>query len=579
MQRPSQSAVVRVAAVLVVLFVVWLVRPVFHGLAMFFWTRPLSWLPPLLVLLVGFAVLAARVGGGPAPGRRVAPAGRATDPRLDPVRRRRSLRPRLPTPRVDREALRGSRGVGVVLGLAFLAFLAGSIARGPLTAAALYADTRFEEIPGLPADGNVRIVPRDVAEVSAASGFNSPTERLSNFAIVNTRDGLEWTALRTPNGLVRTFTKKSQGLASLDASSSARQLELTDAEFQVAPGLRVTDSLRWRLLKRRFLIDLADPVAIRDERDQPRILVPYISYRGFLTRRPQLGGAFLVAPDGTIEDLSPEEARRRPEIARSGRLFPPTLARQLQDAYAYKNGIWNRLFIHEEQTQISDTEANPQPYLIDFGERGLKWVTVAEPYGRAFAVNAIFLTDAATGRTQIWRVPRNRSLSGNRRALQTVRSLTIPGVVFAGDGAARGAGGGFRVVEPRPVFVEGQLVYLVSIIPEQGTSISKTVVIDAARNQQVAIFDNDSDPRADEKIARYLQTGEVPADDAAQEGAEQPADTTEETEQPTPAGDGDGGRGPATPAEVRRQLDELIERQREVLRDAEELRRALEGGR
>jgi hypothetical protein len=202
-------------------------------------------------------------------------------------------------------------------------------------------------------------------------------------------------------------------------------------------------------------------------------------------------------------------------------------------------------------------------------------VTVAEPYGRAFAVNAIFLTDAATGETQIWRVPRNRSLSGNRRALQTVRSLTIPGVVFAGEGPG-GAGGRFRVVEPRPVFVDGQLVYLVSIIPEQATAISKTVVIDAATNRQVAIFDNDSDPSADAKIQRYLATGQIPAGDAAQEP--QPAETPAAEDEPgtTPAeGDGQGGRE-SSPDAVRRQLDELIERQRDVLRDAEELRRALE---
>jgi hypothetical protein len=488
------------------------------------------------------------------------------------VQRRRTRLPRPRLPRPTAAALKGNPRVVVVGVLAFVAFLLGSIAAGPLTAAALFGDTRYAEIPGLPEGGQVRIVPRDVAEQSATSGFNSSTEQLSNFAIVRTPQGLEWTALRTPNGTVRAFTKKSQGLASLDASSSSRELRLTDAEFQVAPGLRITDSLRWRLLKRRFLIDLADPVAIRDERGRPRILVPYISYRGLLTRRPRLGGAFLVAPDGTIEDLSVEEALRRPAVRDSGRLFPPTLAREMQDAYAYKNGVWNRLFIHEEQTAISDTEANPQPYLVDFGERGAKWVTVAEPYGRAFAVNAIFLTDAATGATQIWRVPRDRSLSGNRRALQTVRSLTIPGVVFAGEGPGGAGGGRFRVVEPRPVFVDGQLVYLVSIIPEQATAISKTVVIDAATNRQVAIFNNDSDPQADAKIQQYLATGDVPSGDAAEEP--QPAESPAEEEPGTTPAEDDGR--PATPDSVRRQLDELIERQREVLRDSEELRRALE---
>jgi len=556
-----------VITAVVVLVVLWLVRPVVHGLGMFVWTRPLVWLPPALVLLVGFGLLSVR-SSRPAGRSGVAPAGRATDPRLDPVKRRR-FNPRLPAvPRVDPQALLNSPGTVVVLVLAFLALMGGAIAVGPVTASTLYQDTRYADIPGLPAGGIVRVVPSDVAEQSASGGFNSPTERLSNFAVVRGPEGLEWTALRTPNGAVRTFTKKSQGIASLNAASSARELDFTDAEFETAPGLRVTDSLRWRLLKRRFLIDLADPVAIRDEQGRPRILVPYLSYKGLLVRRPQLGGVFLVAPDGTIEDLSPAEARARPAVAGSGRLFPPTLARQLQDAYAYKNGVWNKLFIHEEQTQISDTEANPQPYLVDFGERGAKWVTVAEPYGRAFAVNAIFLTDAATGATEIWRVPRDQSLSGNRRALQTVRSLTIPGVVFADDGV-RGAGGGrFRVVEPRPVFANGKLVYLVSIIPEQANSISKTVVIDAAANKQVAIFDNDSDPRADEKIARYLTTGQVPGQEDAQPATDGEA---------APAPDGAGRE--ASPAEVRRQLDRLIERQREVLRNAEALRRALEQGR
>ena len=206
-----------------------------------------------------------------------------------------------------------------------------------------------------------------------------------------------------------------------------------------------------------------------------------------------LGGVFVVHPDGEIEDLSPDEARKRPEITSTGRLFPDTLARRIQDAYAYKRGIWNRFVLHEEQTQISDTESNQQPYLIDFGERGAKWVTVAEPYGQAFAANAIFLTDTVTGETEIWRVPRNASLSGNRRAVQTVRSVSIPGVVFAGEGAQGDGrqvqGGGAEAgVRTRA------LLYLVSVIPENGNSVSKSVVVDAARNKVVAIFDNDTDP-------------------------------------------------------------------------------------
>ena len=231
-------------------------------------------------------------------------------------------------------------------------------------------------------------------------------------------------------------------------------------------------------------------------------------------RRPVFGGVFVVHPDGRIEDLSPDEARERPEIVASGRLFPEKLARKIQDAYAYKRGIANRFFTHTEQTQITDTEDNHQPYLIDFGAGGSKWVTVAEPFGRAFAVNAIFLTDTITGKTQVWRVPRGTSLTGNRRALETVRSVSIPGVVFSDQKTQSAGGGRFRTVEPRPAFVAGRLVYLISIIPESANSVSKTVIVDAARNKLVTIFDNDSDPQAEAKTLEYLRTGVVPGAEA-----------------------------------------------------------------
>ena len=79
-----------------------------------------------------------------------------------------------------------------------------------------------------------------------------------------------------------------------------------------------------------------------------------------------LGGAFLVhpGPDGQIEELSPEEAAKRPEIAASGRLVPDTLTRRVHDAYALRGGIWNYLFLHTNQTKIVDTELNRQPYLL-----------------------------------------------------------------------------------------------------------------------------------------------------------------------------------------------------------------------
>jgi hypothetical protein len=535
---------------LVALAALWLVRPIWHGLAMFFWTQPLVWLAPLLLLGIGAWLL------------------------------RRSQRS-WTTLEDLRSGVRPPTYLFAFPALAFFVFVFAAALNGPLVAKSIVDNTEYEPIAGLPANGTVRLVPREVAEVNASSAFNSPTETLTNFRIVNTEDGLQWTALRTPQGAFRIFSKKSQGIVELPAEQTARQLNYVDAEMQVAPGLQITDNLRWRLLKKRFLINLEEPVGI-DTPDGPRLLVPYLEYKGFLIRRPVLGGVFVVSPDGTIEDLEPEEAARRPELARTGRVFSDTQARRVQEAYQYKGGLWNAWFVHENQTRITDTETNRQPYLVDFGAAGLgtQWVSVAEPYGRAFAASAIFLTDATTGKTRIWRVPARTSLSGNRRALQAVRAVSIPGIDYgdSAGGTARGGGGSgnFRVVEPRPVFVKGRLVYLTSIIPNEANSVSKTVVVDAETNKLVAIFDNDRDPQAEAKTLAYIRTGEIP-DEAAAPGAagtagedeEEPPTTTTPGTATTPGGT---TTTPSGGTSVQRRIDDLIRRQRELLRELEQLR-------
>lgn len=544
MRRPTIPRLrpLPIALAVVALVALWLVRPIWHGLAMFFWTAPLVWTAPVALLAAGALLL------------------------------RRSQR----SWRTLEDLSSGVRPPSWLLAfpaLAFVAFIFGAALQGPLVGRAIVKATSYEAIDGLPPGGIVRLVPREVAEQNASSAFNSPTETLTNFRIVNTPRGLVWTALRTPQGAFRIFSKKSQGLVELDAENTARSLRQIDAELQVAPGLQITDNLRWRLLKRRFLISLEEPVGIPTPRG-PRIVVPYLEYKGLLVRRPVLGGVFVVAPDGTIEDLEPAEAARRPELAISGRIFPDTQARRVQDAFQYKRGIWNAWFVHEDQTRIEDTEVNRQPYLVDFGADGLgpQWVTVAEPFGRAFAATAIFLTDAVTGRTRIWRVPRRTSLSGNRRALQAVRTVAIPGVDF---GDASGASGNFHVVEPRPVFVSGRVVYLASIIPNSANAVSKTVVVDAETNKLVAIFDNDRDPQAEEKTRRYIETGEVPAE-AAPGGATGATANADET--PPPATAPGTATAPAAGGardDVERRLDDVIRRQRELLREVQSLRDAV----
>ena len=162
------------------------------------------------------------------------------------------------------------------------------------------------------------------------------------------------------------------------------------------------------------------------------------------------------------------------------------------------------------------------------------------------------------------------------RALQTVRTVAIPGVDF---GNRAGATGNFRVVEPRPVFVAGHLVYLASIIPESANAVSKTVVVDAETNKLVAIFNNDTDPQADIKTRRYIETGEVPGDNAVSGGAPaaSPPATTPSTSTSTTPAPAAGTGTSTTPAggDVERRLDDVIRRQRELLDEVQALRDAV----
>src|SRR5690606_32200879 len=123
-----------------------------------------------------------------------------------------------------------------------------------------------------------------------------------------------------------------------------------------------TDNIRWKAYKRHFFTDVAETTYVLGPDGEPLLLAPYISYEGFWVKVPVLGGVYVVHPDGEIEDLSPEEARKRPFIVATGRLFPEALARRIQDSYQYKNGIWNRIFTHREQTVVADTESSQQPY-------------------------------------------------------------------------------------------------------------------------------------------------------------------------------------------------------------------------
>lgn len=554
-KRSSASKIAsRIAIAVLVLAVLYWLRPIFQPLAMRFYVEPLVWLLPLVIFLIGVGISV---------------RNHRRDPKVDPL----GYEPPTLAERLAQAEDLGSlvrafskkpSPILISAALAFFTFIVMGVLSGPLVAKDLYSHTTYTTIKTLPPSGSVRITPKEVAERVAGSGFNSATETLTDFHLIRSNGNLAWTAMRTPSGAYRALTQNSAGTLELNASSSSRDASQADGKFETAPGMFVTDNLTWQLRKVNYFAELDDAIAFTGADGKPLIAVSYIKYKGLLIRRPVFGGVFIVHPSGKIEDLSPAEAVKRKELVATGRIIPEQLARRQQEAYAYKGGLFNKWFVHEDQTQITTTESNPQPYLLDFGKLGLKYVTAAEPYGRAFAVNAIFLTDAVTGKTDLWRPPNNADLTGNRRVLETVRSLSIPGIDFAETSTnAPNDRGGFRVVEPRPIVVDGRLVFMTSIVPDNANNVSKTVFIDAATNRTAAIFNNDSDDNVDAKIAAFIKGGSPAGtvDEAKPSGSTSATGAT-----------GKRGSSAATGSSAREQVDELLERQRELIEELEQLR-------
>ena len=563
MKKPTtRFLVVSIALFLLAMAFFWL-RPIgiIHWTVMAFYKNPLVWKAPLLLGLLAFLAFAVpqtvkvlRAGKKEEP----APDAEEKDPYYYSPRRARGKDRLWPKylPLVRRNSYgesKPSRGLTAALIVMPLAFVLALIVQGPLNSRATYEHYSFSQIAELPETKSARIMPFEVAEQISSSGFDSSTERLAQLHVVLDAEGrMLWTYGQVPDGIIRRWSKKTQGMVSQPADITSRELTVTEQEMRVSPDVSLTDSVTWQAYKENFFSEIAATTFMLDDQGEPVIVAPYIEYEGFWTKVPVLGGVLLVRPDGEIKDLSPEQAATLPFLARSGQLVPASLARTVQESYKYKGGILNRFFVHDDQTELPSTGAsNQQPYLTSFRGMAPQWVSSAEPYGRSYATKAVFLTDSVSGQTRVWSPAENSSLSGPAKALDVVKGLAIPGILFSK----------FRAIEPRPIVHDGRLQFVVSVVPNTFNTVTKTVIVDAASNKAVATFNHDTDPGADKALREYIAGKDVVT--TAAEIKE-----TGETDSSIPS-------LPAEPAGQKQLIENLIEsnqKQRELL---EELRRQL----
>ena len=241
-----------------------------------------------------------------------------------------------------------------------------------------------------------------------------------------------------------------------------------DLESGIGPAFY--NNYRFSMLKRaNYLVNYEDPAMVVHGGEQ-YIAVPYTKpefhWLPLPYTTPEWGGVVLIDSDGTIEDLSPAEAREHPAL-KGQKLYPFDLGRQRVAATKYRNGIVNTFTSHEDEIEIAPVpgEDNEQPFVV-FTDEGPEYVVAVEPYGEAQGLKELWTIDARTGEYEIY-AP-GSSLFGARKATDYVRQ------------AARTTDWNqFTPSEPIPVVVDDQIYWQVRVVPADSSGIAYTAFVNA----------------------------------------------------------------------------------------------------
>jgi len=249
-----------VVGLVVVLFLTWLVSPIFHGLIMALYV---NW-PFFLVVVVG-TVLGAylwRVGD------------------KDPAK--------------------------IVMVVATVAALAYLVTASPLRDLKYLASIEAEEIEEMPETTGLRFLPYDVAARFGLNIQDDSTLMLGEFEpLDNGEGGIDWVAPREPNGTWNSMANNQDGVMVIRPDGSA---EIVNQEFRGGEGMALYRNVNWKLKRKKFFAHHTNQYYVLDGKELLGV-VPYISYGfSFPVMVPRWGGVLVVHPDGEIENLSPEQA-------------------------------------------------------------------------------------------------------------------------------------------------------------------------------------------------------------------------------------------------------------------------------
>lgn len=344
----------------------------------------------------------------------------------------------------------------------------------------------FESRNELPNFEPIRLTPKQVATRYATDSFQSPQEHLDDSQIVTVDGKLERVFPRLPDGWLLYFLNKMNGFVTVEVDTLDRKVAIEDAQFKYSEGIGIFDNLYYRLpLKKYFVTYSNEPIYLKDDTGNWVTVVPYIKYRNFPFTVPYWGGMMVINQAGVITDYSPDKAQALSWV-KNNRIFPKELTLYYADFFAYKNGLINKWFLHKDQSEVVSLPSD-EPVLHISTSEGFKEMVVAEPYGRSYGIYKIFFVDATTGKREIISYDMKSQLTGPVVAADYIKR-EFPSYNWSS----------FTLSEPRPVKINGDLNWMLTIIPNDAAGIAKNVLLDAKTNKVISF---DTGAQLDEILA------------------------------------------------------------------------------